>query len=416
MPRRRQTVDRRIVGRLAAKLNVVAYAKRKLSLKEETREMCLKARRKGWIHVLRLIAYLTYRRIREMFGEFVVALQSEHTIVSAVAPNPEDTAGDRLHDENVVHIFWTLMLAELCVLCLLRGGKSQPLFSLTTLINGLITTFTCTFVASCLKRVFRWGNKERWKRREIRRAPAIVRLVRKIAQLFVPKQKAHEAPNRQRLVYDRKRGWFNPDLIVDRPRTCTPPKPSIAKRMSQAIGMALKSLDKLMMKILVAKEQGNRSSAKFVKMAPRLHLFRFCLAWLINAAVFAIACIINLVYGVMFSAPAFTELLMAWVAGLIFSWAVIEPSEVGIMILLPCIANNPRIMYCREKCKELGFVAWIDLATLGYQPSLLSCFPCIVLANALTSNERVSPPQHLRLKTLASAVGMDRDNGCQDCW
>ena len=109
---------------------------------------------------------------RTFRNEFIRTMQSEHTIVAAVAPNPEDSAGDHLRDENVVHIFFLTMMSELCVLCLLRGGASVPVFSITTVINGLITTGSCGAFAIAAKRMFRFGNKLRWRRKDRTREDA----------------------------------------------------------------------------------------------------------------------------------------------------------------------------------------------------------------------------------------------------
>ena len=68
------------------------------------------------------------------------------------------------------------------------------------------------------------------------------------------------------------------------------------------------------------------------------------------------ACVIALVFGVLFAAPAFTELLLAWLAALLFTWLVIEPSEVLALVLLPSITKSKRLMACRATCKDLGFV------------------------------------------------------------
>ena len=56
----------------------------------------------------------------------------------------------------------------------------------------------------------------------------------------------------------------------------------------------------------------------------------------------------------MYEQPVFAELLLAWLLGLLFTWVVIEPSEVLALVLLPALTQGERVMYCREKCKELG--------------------------------------------------------------
>ena len=82
----------------------------------------------------------------------------------------------------------------------------------------------------------------------------------------------------------------------------------------------------------------------------------FTLAWLLNVAAYLAACVIALVFGVLFAAPAFTELLLAWLAALLFTWLVVEPSEVLALVLLPGLTNSKRMAKCRATCKDLGFV------------------------------------------------------------
>ena len=45
-------------------------------------------------------------QLTDGFRSFGRTLQAEHTIVAAVAPAVEDTAGDRLHDENGTRVAW----------------------------------------------------------------------------------------------------------------------------------------------------------------------------------------------------------------------------------------------------------------------------------------------------------------------
>ena len=77
-------------------------------------------------------------------------------------------------------------------------------------------------------------------------------------------------------------------------------------------------------------------------------------AWGLNILVYLLSCWVALTFAVKFSQPQFATLLLAWLAGLIFTWGVIEPSEVLGLVLFPRLANNDHIMKCREKCKETG--------------------------------------------------------------
>ena len=82
--------------------------------------------------------------------------------------------------------------------------------------------------------------------------------------------------------------------------------------------------------------------------------FRFALAWFFNFSLFLVTCVVALVYGVTFEEPAFKLLLMAWVAGLLFTWIIIEPSEVLGIVLFQDQLEGGCIMKLREKCKEMG--------------------------------------------------------------
>ena len=85
-----------------------------------------------------------------------------------------------------------------------------------------------------------------------------------------------------------------------------------------------------------------------------LHIFRFTLAWAFNLALYIVAAIYALVSGILYGAPEFREMLIAWLAGLIFTWAVIEPGEVIGIVVFPRLFNSRAIAKCREKCKDAG--------------------------------------------------------------
>ena len=95
---------------------------------------------------------------------------------------------------------------------------------------------------------------------------------------------------------------------------------------------------------------------KTVAMNRTLHLVRFAFAWSINITLLVLACLVIMIYGVLFDAPGFTELCIAWVAGLVFTWGVIEPSEIAGKVLLPSLAENEKLMACKDACGELGFI------------------------------------------------------------
>jgi hypothetical protein len=349
---------------------------------------------------------------RTFRNEFIRTMQSEHTIVAAVAPNTEDTAGDHLRDENVVHIFFLTVMSELCVLCLLRGGASVPVFSITTVINGLITTGSCGAFAIAAKRIFRFGNKLRWRRKDRTREDAaklIQRRFRRRKMLrkrkkglrgcchrFLKRLRKLRRRLRRRLVRllcfwrrDAKDGKYRVRAKGKAKaakgsskagrKGRAPPRPSLKEMLARAAAEdAGRPGEGGVVKIgsfadLVKAKQREehalfgrfpltapnalqgRAASRWITMHPRLHLFRFWLAWTINLGLYAAACVVCLAYGVLFSAPAFTELLVAWLLALGFTWAVVEPSEVLGIVLLPALSKNARVMACRAWCKDLGF-------------------------------------------------------------
>ena len=116
----------------AAKLNAkVAENRRRLA--ERRRE--LEGQMRAKLYLVREISAkeaaqtavkTSWRGLRNFQRSFFRALQAEHTIVAAVAPSVDNLSGDKMRDENIVHIFFLTMMSELCVLCMLRGGAEVP--------------------------------------------------------------------------------------------------------------------------------------------------------------------------------------------------------------------------------------------------------------------------------------------------
>ena len=101
------------------------------------------------------------RRTKTFAYDFVQTARSEHTIANALAPPEEDVLGDSLQDEQIIHIFWTLVLSELCVINLLSQNEDDgyPIFKI--FLYGLITSLICSVVAKILKDTFKFCNKKR---------------------------------------------------------------------------------------------------------------------------------------------------------------------------------------------------------------------------------------------------------------
>ena len=335
-------------------------------------------RRKGLAHVLCLGAIKVKRRIVALLWHFVRTLQSEHTIVSALAPNPEDTAGDRIRDENVIHIFWTTMVGELCLLAALTGGASE-LLSLSTLINGAITTVILAFIGTVCKVTFRWGNRLRVKRRKrrfflLRLIGAARRRLTARREKQIERQQARDLLRQPRLVYQRKHGWVTegraptptplqwslihggrsrrvvPVVAASPPAGRAPPAPPPSAPPEQVPTFYPPPSRSGSMP---GDSMSSRQS-KWVRLGPRMHLARYTAAWTFNILLFLVLCLFALAYGIAMGAPEVQTVVFAWIACLIFTWAIIEPGEVLALILFPQLANNDRIMACREKLKDLG--------------------------------------------------------------
>jgi len=97
---------------------------------------------------------------------FVVAFwrnaQSEHTIVNAIAPPEEDFLGSNLHDEQVIHIFWSTMLGQLAMIFLLSDSEAESAFPVIQIvILGFMTAVIVGALVKIMKEIFKFGNKKR---------------------------------------------------------------------------------------------------------------------------------------------------------------------------------------------------------------------------------------------------------------
>jgi hypothetical protein len=212
------------------------------------------------------------RYFRSFFGEYYRMLQREHGLVSAVLPAGEDTAGDRLRDENIIQIFWTTMMGNLCLISILTGGA--PLISITTIIYSLITCIILAAITIVVKVVFRWGNRLRFRRRP--EPSNLTKLWRRVRVIFKRRQAIS-------LADDSRSGSGSSAL--------TPP-------------------------------------SRFVPMSSRLHLLRFMLAWVFNILLFISFCLLAIIFGVTMGPAQVHEVILAWVLSLGFTWIVVEPTEI----------------------------------------------------------------------------------------
>ena len=434
---------------------------RKALKRDEKLKMRQLVKEKGHVHVLRMRAKQVGRMARGFWWEYWRILQSEHTIVSAVLPNAEDTAGDHLRDENVIHIFWTTMVGELCLISMLTGDA--PLLSIATLINGAITCFALVGITKVLGIIFRWGNRMRWKRdappsvpvrvwRYLTGMPAKLRLQAN-AKRERRQQAESEGPRRavwkngKLVVIGRastasdsqhtsgssgvsnlssltanskesaesdaiplelaepivatyqpnKKLWLKTQFSVIVPWDddkmyakatmslhCPPLRRSVVVTLpdERPRGGALKI--KLTLPIYQHKQDfeisraaitsgppprpsrtptGSRASSRassrprsqsnFILLSPRLHLFRFTLAWVVTVLIFLVFCLFAITYGVTMGPSQVNEVMLAWLLALVFTWALVEPTEVMVVI---AARKNETLLNLRNKLRDYGFI------------------------------------------------------------
>jgi len=353
---------------------------------QDRRAMWRQARRRGGPYYARFVARQAWAELRVGWRQYLRQLQSDHTIVSAVAPNAEDTAGDRLRDENIVHIFFTLLMSELCLLSFLAGGEGAPLISIVTAVNGLIATAVSCSVAISAKYSFRFGNRQRWRapyrpslpwrifqrlcraRRELRR----MRRARRSRMMERAARRRETAEARQRMkgppkvTMDLKGKWVIPNVEADDVSDHeTGVLSGPARKYLAAAGVVGGRGSSR-----VVRRQGNRSMAapsatkkspsadavskvgdkRWIEIPVWQHRARFAMAWAFNILVYVVASLIAITYGVLLSQPDFSGILIAWLASLGFTWLFVEPSQaLGIVVLPRLIPKGPRFAACRRK-------------------------------------------------------------------
>ena len=392
------TAGTKFKGRKVTKATKAEALRFKLEMrKDDTRQLHALANQKGGLHMSRVAMARMTRSTRAFASAFWKTLQDEHTIVSAVLPGADSLTGDRLHDENIIHLFWCMVAGELCVLLVLADGAEVQLFSITTIINGAITTFTCAAFGAIIKQIFRWGNRRFVRLRDKQGA------LQRIASLIVVgfcrigrrSDKALRAINPEIGALRSKKvkaAWHGhtPRMVtptVARPRACTTGSYSISVVSRTSLGTSsmpstdtcggspstLRSLQPSVSKASLAASTSCSNSTlqttyqsvqsgqvvrhgrkRFRKLSRRMQWARFCFAWLLSMALFLTACIIALVYGVLLTESAFNTLRLAWIAGLVFTWMVIEPSEVLGILALPYFSNMECVQKVRNKCKDYG--------------------------------------------------------------
>ena len=101
-------------------------------------------------------------RVKRFMYNFWTTARSEHTLANAIAPLEEDILGDSLTDEQIIHIFWCTVLAELAMINLLSlNGNDAAFDPVNIIITGFMTAMACSVVAKLQKESFKFFNKKR---------------------------------------------------------------------------------------------------------------------------------------------------------------------------------------------------------------------------------------------------------------
>jgi len=112
-----------------------------------------------------------------------------------------------------------------------------------------------------------------------------------------------------------------------------------------------------MQRVKLSAEQGARlKRTKLIPFSRRYIMFRWTLGWAINMSIFIVLWLVCFIYGVTFGPLAFQQVMYAWIAALVQTWLIVEPSEVLALVAFPHIANHPWVVWWRLQMKDLGFV------------------------------------------------------------
>ena len=107
---------------------------------------------------------------------------------------------------------------------------------------------------------------------------------------------------------------------------------------------------------VASEEEKRRKISDLIPFTRRYIMFRWTMGWFINLSIFVTLWIICLVYGVTFGPLAFQQVVIAWFFALGQTWLVVEPTEVGVLTLLPSIASNKYVVRFKLFLKDAGFV------------------------------------------------------------
>ena len=103
-----------------------------------------------------------------------------------------------------------------------------------------------------------------------------------------------------------------------------------------------------------AKEAERRKRMTLIPFSRRYVLFRWTCGWLFNVLYYVILCLMDFIYGVQAGSVQFGQVMVSWLAALIFTYLVIEPAEIFGIVFLPILAQNKYVAYLQDRAKYYG--------------------------------------------------------------
>jgi hypothetical protein len=340
--------------------------------------------------------------------------RSNHTIVNAIAPPEEDILGSTLQDEQVIHIFWSTFLVELWMTFLISDENEGDFDLLATvyvgalcsMIGGLAAKIQSASFTFCNKKrryqtwldrlpgnivyiIQAWRKQRRRKRRqaakrkaaatgagsaevvampERRRAPTLSPMSMRVAKVKLTSPPpsppnveplgtascsggaggrgrggASDAAKQAAELSEARRRWQKAGLVTAALRFQRRPKLTEEEKAAAAEQAERE-----------AKEAERRKRMTLIPFSRRYVLIRWTCGWLFNFIYYIVLCAMDFVYGVQTGSVAFGQVMLAWLAALVFTYLVIEPAEIAGIVFLPMIAENKYVAWLQDRAKYYG--------------------------------------------------------------
>ena len=321
--------------------------------------------------------------------------RSNHTIVNAIAPPEEDILGSTLQDEQVIHIFWSTFLVELLLSFLISDENEGDFNLIATMYVGLLCSLIGGFAAKIQAASFTFCNKKRryqtwldrlpariqkWRkrRRRIRRLKAVRALPSTSATVQVsppriqPKREmtvrarlpspppSPPNPDREQVLALSDSGAAKVGTIgrsVDKTKAGSSAMHRARWQRAGSFTAALRSKREMLNdeeKAVATKEAERRKRMTLIPFSRSYVIFRWWCGWLFNLIFYVLLCAVNFIYGVQTGSVQFGQVMLAWLAALIFTYLVVEPAEIFGIVFLPAIAENKYVMWCQDRAKYYG--------------------------------------------------------------